>query len=321
MANANNDFKTQNICNLSKNIDVLAKHLNLFITIFFKDIEKDNWRLKIQNKDNELIKYLKQNKNNLVSTVNKLNYIDSNNYSDENIMLQDIENQKKLKKEFKKLLNTEENLDIFFDDLFFKAKQNLLFKYVLNDYKDHRFSKNIQYNYMLEKYIYVEKYKKNLFKIYEKIIKGISSCDYVILDDDFNLTLFTQIFIHNDLFNEIKKDTLQVEKKQEILELLLDIKNKLISRVRLYILHINMMFKHKIISNNDLLIFLEIIKKNILKGFLKKQNIIIAENTSIWCYYFIMNYYLYKDNKDYKFIFDLEFISQIYLKYKYLEFI
>lgn len=105
MANAINDLKFQNNCNLSKdnnniskNIDNLAKHLNLFITIFFKDKEKDNWRIKVQNKDNELIKYLKQNKNNLVSTVNKLNYIDTKNYSDKNIMLQDIENQKKLKK-------------------------------------------------------------------------------------------------------------------------------------------------------------------------------------------------------------------------------
>lgn len=174
---------------------------------------------------------------------------------------------------------------------------------------------------MLEKYIYVEKYKKYLFKIYEKILEEMTSCNYVILDNQFNLTLFTQIFIHNDIYNEIKNNTLKFDKKQEILELLLDIKYKLISKVKLYILHINMMFKHNIISENDLLVFLEIIKKNILKGFLKPQNIIIAENTSIWCYYFILNYHLYKDIKNYKFIFDLEFISQIYLKYKFLEFI
>lgn len=302
-------------------VDNLAQQLNLFVLNFFKDKNKNNWRVQKTN-DNELINYLKKHKNNIISTVNKLTYIDKDNYNNIEIYNRDIKNQKKLKNIFKENLKLEaKNIDTVLYDLFFKAKQNLLFKYTLNGIKINKFTKNAKYEYMLEKYIYVKEYKNNLKIIYKIIENNFINNEYVILDITYNLTKFTQIFIHDALFEDIKNHTISESKKQEILELLLDIKNKLINKVILYILHINMMIKHNVITYREYKTLLFYIKDKIEDGFNQPDNIIYTENNFIWCYYFIINYILYKDLDDYKYIFEPNIISKIYTKYKYLQYI
>jgi hypothetical protein len=295
-------------------IEMLAKQLNLFVINFYKEKEI--------LKNNEIINYLKKNKNNIVSIVNKLNYIDKGNYTDIKIYNKDLKSQKELKHKIKNiLLNIDNDNQNIIYDLFFKSKQNLLFRYMLNNKQIvNRFGSNIKYEYMLEKYLYNKKYTQNIKYIYLKIEENFMKYEYSLLTKDYKLSNFPKMFISEKLFNDIKNETILEENKQEILEVILDIKNKLYGKVVIFFLHIHMMLKHKMITYDDVKPLLLFIKDNVEISLLcDLNNIIFLENNSIWCYYFIINNILYKDI--YKEIFSSEILLKIYSKYKYLQYI
>lgn len=302
----------------TKEVNCLAKQLNLFVSNFFK--ENDNWRIN-KPKKNDLLDYLKKNKSSIISIINKLTYINKDNYTNAEIYKNDVEKQRELKKKLKKILCIEEEIEENLNNLFFKSKQNLLFKYVLNNKIIRKFGSNVKYEFMLEKYIYLRKNKVYLNNIYKEIVKEFLDFEFAILNEDLALTKFTQMFIQDDLFENIKNGYLNEEQTLEIIELLLDLKNKLLNKVIVYFLHIHLMIKHNIISYDVLEFLLMFIKYNAEKGLCDTTNIIYTENTSLWCHYFIINYHLYKDLEEYKYIFTPNIISKIYSKYTYMKYL
>lgn len=272
----------------SEYIEVFSKKINLFLINFFNET-KNNWR----NNNNNLNSFKK--KNYIISLINKVAYINKNNYNESEIYKKDVENQKRILTQIKQKLNEEENVESILYDIFFETKQDMLFIYTKDNSQVYKFGSNTNYSYILEKIIFKKKYFKYINNIYNIIIEKFFAYDFALLDNDLSLTNFTKIFLNKDIFNNINTNEISQDYKQEVLELVLDIKNKLQRKALIFFLFINLMIKYKIINFKSYYKLLKFIKRTIINILENTTNIIYQENLALWSYYFIINNILYNN--------------------------
>lgn len=270
-----------------EDIEVFSKKINLFLINFFNET-KNNWR-----NSNNLNNFKK--KNYIVSLINKVSYINKNNYNQSDIYKKDVENQRKIIAQIKQKLNEEENVESILYDIFFETKQDVLFIYTKSNNQVYKFGSNTNYLYILEKIIFKKKYFKYISNVYNIIIEKFYSYEFSLLDNDLSLTNFTKIFLNNDIFNNINSNKISESYKQEILEIVLDIKNKLQRKALVFFLFIHLMIKYNIINFKTYYKLLKFIKKTIIKILEDTSNIIYQENLALWSYYFTINNILYNN--------------------------
>lgn len=307
----------------NEDIEVFTKRINLFLINFFNET-KINWR------NNNILNKFKK-KNYIITLINKISYINKNNYNEHETYEKDIENQRKIISQIRRKLNEEENIDAVFYDIFFETKQDMLFVYTKKDNQVYKFGSNTNYSYILEKVIFKKKYFTNINTIYLTIFEKFHSFELSLLNKDLYLTDFTKIFLTDDLFKNINSNNITEAQKQDILELVLDIKNKLQRKSLILFLFINLMIKYKIIKFQDYYNLLRFIKHTVKKNLKSSLNIVQEENLALWSYYFTINHILYnnkssllyKNNKQYidKIFNSNDILETIFKKFAYLKYL